>query len=51
MRMIPVHCIYAYQGILLPYLIMSFRIFPLRQHVASAIPEESLEAARARVIS
>ena len=34
MRMIPVHCIYAYQGILLPYLIMSFRIFLLRQYVA-----------------
>jgi multiple sugar transport system permease protein len=36
----------SYQGIVLPYLFMSFGIFLLRQHVASAIPTELLEAAR-----
>lgn len=40
------HWINTWQGILLPYLVMSFGIFLLRQHVASAIPEELLEAAR-----
>ncbi len=36
----------SYQGIVLPYLFMSFGIFLMRQHVASAIPTELLEAAR-----
>jgi multiple sugar transport system permease protein len=36
----------TYQGIVLPYLIMSFGIFLMRQHVASAIPIDYLEAAR-----
>jgi multiple sugar transport system permease protein len=36
----------TYQGIVLPYLLMSFGIFLLRQHVASAIPDELLEAGR-----
>jgi multiple sugar transport system permease protein len=36
----------TYQGIVLPYLFMSFGIFLLRQHVASAIPDELLEAGR-----
>ena len=36
----------TYQGIVLPYLIMSFGIFLMRQHVASAIPTDYLEAAR-----
>jgi multiple sugar transport system permease protein len=45
-QLIPMHWINTYQGILLPYLIMSFGIFLIRQHVASAIPGELLEAAR-----
>ena len=36
----------TYQGIILPYLFMSFGIFLMRQHVASAIPTDYLEAAR-----
>ena len=36
----------TYQGIILPYLFMSFGIFLLRQHVSSAIPTDYLEAAR-----
>jgi multiple sugar transport system permease protein len=36
----------SYQGIVLPYLFMSFGIFLMRQHVASAIPTDYLEAAR-----
>ena len=38
----------TYQGIVLPYLLMSFGIFLLRQHVASAIPDELLEAGARR---
>lgn len=45
-QLIPIGWINTYQGILLPYLIMSFGIFLVRQHVASAIPGELLEAAR-----
>jgi multiple sugar transport system permease protein len=36
----------SYQGIVLPYLFMSFGIFLMRQHVSSAIPTDYLEAAR-----
>jgi multiple sugar transport system permease protein len=36
----------TYQGIILPYLFMSFGIFLMRQHVSSAIPNDYLEAAR-----
>jgi multiple sugar transport system permease protein len=36
----------TYQGIILPTLFMSFGIFLMRQHVASAIPTDYLEAAR-----
>jgi multiple sugar transport system permease protein len=36
----------TYAGIVLPYLFMAFGIFLMRQHVASAIPTELLEAAR-----
>jgi multiple sugar transport system permease protein len=45
-QMIPIGWINTYQGIVLPYLIMSFGIFLVRQHVASAVPTELLEAAR-----
>jgi multiple sugar transport system permease protein len=41
-----VHWINTYQGIVLPYLFMSFGIFLMRQHIASAIPTDYLEAAR-----
>lgn len=46
-QLIPIGWINTYQGIVLPYLIMSFGIFLVRQHVASAVPTELLEAARA----
>lgn len=36
----------TYQGIVLPTLFLSFGIFLLRQHVASAIPTDYIEAAR-----
>lgn len=45
-QLIPIGWINTYQGIVLPYLIMSFGIFLVRQHVASAVPTELLEAAR-----
>jgi len=45
-QLIPIGWINTYQGIVLPYLIMSFGIFLVRQHVMSAIPSELLEAAR-----
>jgi multiple sugar transport system permease protein len=46
-QLIPIHWINTYQGIVLPYLIMSFGIFLLRQHIGSTVPDELLEAARA----
>lgn len=36
----------TYAGIILPYLFMAFGIFLMRQHVASSIPTELLEAGR-----
>ncbi|TMI77803.1 MAG: carbohydrate ABC transporter permease [Bacillati bacterium ANGP1] len=45
-QLIPIKWINTYQGILLPYLIMSFGVFLLRQHISSAIPSDLLEAAR-----
>jgi multiple sugar transport system permease protein len=45
-QLIAVGWINTYQGILLPTLFMSFGIFLMRQHVASAIPTDYLEAAR-----
>jgi multiple sugar transport system permease protein len=41
-----IHWINTYQAIILPTLVMSFGIFLVRQHVASAIPDELMEAAR-----
>jgi multiple sugar transport system permease protein len=45
-QLISLGWINTYQGIVLPYLFMAFGIFLMRQHVASAIPTEYLEAAR-----
>ena len=45
-QLIAVGWINTYQGIVLPTLFMSFGIFLMRQHVASAIPSDYLEAAR-----
>jgi multiple sugar transport system permease protein len=36
----------TYQGIAAPYLIMSFGIFLMRQHIAHSIPDELVDAAR-----
>ena len=46
LQLIQIGWINTYQGIVLPYLFMAFGIFLMRQHVASAIPDELLEAAR-----
>src|SRR5579859_1522003 len=46
LQLIAVGWINTYQGIVLPTLFMSFGIFLMRQHVASAIPTDYLEAAR-----
>ncbi|HEX5327286.1 MAG TPA: carbohydrate ABC transporter permease [Acetobacteraceae bacterium] len=45
-ELVRVHWINTYQGIVLPTLVMSFGIFLIRQHAASAIPDELIEAAR-----
>ena len=45
-QLIAIGWINTYQGIILPTLFMSFGIFLMRQHVASAIPNDYLEAAR-----
>jgi len=45
-QLVRLHWINTYQAIILPWLVMSFGIFLLRQHVASAIPDELMEAAR-----
>jgi len=46
LQLVSLKWINTYQGIVLPTLFMSFGIFLLRQHIASAIPSELLEAAR-----
>jgi multiple sugar transport system permease protein len=45
-ELVRLHWINTYVGIILPTLVMSFGIFLVRQHMASAIPDELLEAAR-----
>ena len=45
-ELVRIHWINTYQAIILPTLVMSFGIFLVRQHVASAIPDELMEAAR-----
>ncbi len=45
-ELVRMHWINTYLGIILPTVIMSFGIFLIRQHVASAIPDELMEAAR-----
>ena len=46
LQLVGIEWINTYQGIILPYLFMAFGIFLMRQHVASAIPDDLLEAAR-----
>ena len=46
LQLVGIGWINTYQGIILPYLFMAFGIFLMRQHVASAIPADFLEAAR-----
>jgi multiple sugar transport system permease protein len=45
-ELVRLHWINTYVGIILPTLVMSFGIFLVRQHMASAIPDELMEAAR-----
>lgn len=40
------HWVNTYQGIIVPYLIMSFGIFLFRQHIRSTISDELMDAAR-----
>lgn len=44
--MVQWHWINTYQGIIAPYLIMSFGIFLMRQHVSSTISDELMDASR-----
>jgi multiple sugar transport system permease protein len=46
LQMIVLKWINTYQGIIAPYMIMSFGIFLMRQHISSAIPDEFIDAAR-----
>ncbi len=46
LQLVSLEWINTYQGIILPYLFMAFGIFLMRQHVASAILSELMEAAR-----
>jgi multiple sugar transport system permease protein len=46
LQMIDIHWVNTYQGVIAPYAIMSFGIFLMRQHMASAIPDEFIDAAR-----
>ncbi len=46
LQLVALEWINTYQGIILPYLFMAFGIFLMRQHVASSIPTELMEAAR-----
>ncbi|MGH7156070.1 MAG: carbohydrate ABC transporter permease, partial [Acetobacteraceae bacterium] len=46
LQLVRIHWINTYQAIILPTVVMSFGIFLLRQHIASAIPDELMEAAR-----
>lgn len=44
--MVKLKWVNTYQGIIAPYLIMSFGIFLMRQHISSTIPDELMDAAR-----
>ena len=46
LQLVSLEWVNTYQGIILPYLFMAFGIFLMRQHVASSIPTELMEAAR-----
>jgi multiple sugar transport system permease protein len=46
LQLVQIDWINTVQGIVLPYLFMAFGIFLMRQHTASAIPNELLEAGR-----
>lgn len=44
--MVKLKWVNTYQGIIAPYLIMSFGIFLMRQHISSTISDELMDAAR-----
>lgn len=46
MTMVKIHWLNTYQGMVAPYIIMSFGIFFMRQNISHGIPDELLEAAR-----
>ena len=46
LQMIAAKWVNTYQGMIAPYVLMSFGIFLMRQHIASAIPDEFIDAAR-----
>jgi multiple sugar transport system permease protein len=46
MTMVRLHWLNTYQGIVAPYVIMSFGIFFMRQNIGHGIPDELIDAAR-----
>lgn len=46
MRMVQLHWINTFMGLVAPYLVMSYGIFFIKQNVDSTIPDELLDAAR-----
>jgi len=46
MTMVKLKWLNSYQGMVAPYLIMSFGIFFMRQNITHGVPDELLEAAR-----
>jgi len=46
LQMVQAKWLNTYQGMVAPYVLMSFGIFLMRQHIGSAIPDELIDAAR-----
>lgn len=46
LQMVQAKWLNTYQGMIAPYVLMSFGIFLMRQHIGSAIPDELIDAAR-----
>ncbi len=45
-QIVDLHWVNTYQGIIAPYMLMSFGIFLMRQHIGSAVPDELIDAGR-----
>jgi multiple sugar transport system permease protein len=46
LQIVDIGWINTYQGIIAPYMLMSFGIFLMKQHIGSAVPDEFIDAAR-----